>query len=216
METRPEDGGLLLPRPRGLSGRSVGWNRWDYRFQDGWFRLGFGFVFSCRRRGSVIIVERETRYKPSNLQRVQRLALQQSFRKPNDRFLVLDNNLPCAAVLIGDNPLHFLIDLYGGVFAVVLMLSYLPSEKYLFFLLAERYGPKRRHSELADHSSRKLRSLLYVVRGSGCHVIKKDFFRDSPAHHNRDLAFKVVASMRVAVALRKLHRDAKRHSTRND
>src|SRR5262249_50736031 len=129
---------------------------------------------------------------------------------------ILEYYLLGPAVLIHDYALDFLIDLDRGVFAVVLVLSNLAAQEDLLFLLPERYRSKRRHSELANHLSRKLGRLLDVVGSAGSHVVEEYLLGDAAAHHDGDLPFEVVPSVRIAVSLGQLHCHAQRHATRYD
>ena len=64
-----------------------------------------------------------------------------------------------ALVVVGDEALHFLIDLERRVLAVVLVLRDLAAEEDLLFLLAEGQRPHRvAHAPLADHACAPARS----------------------------------------------------------
>src|SRR6185369_9096460 len=96
------------------------------------------------------------------------------------------------------------------------MLSDLAAEEDLLFLLAVGDRTEARHSKLAHHLASKLSCLLDIVRSAGGHVVEKNLFCDSAAHHYRDLTFQVIARVRVTIRFRQLHRHAERHPARDD
>ena len=78
-----------------------------------------------------------------------------------------------ALVVVGDEALHFLVDLERRVFAVVLVLRDLAAEEDLLFLLAEGERPHRvAHAPLAHHPARQLGGALEVVAGAGREAVR--------------------------------------------
>ena len=94
------------------------------------------------------------------------------------------------------------------LFAVVAMLRDFTAEEDLFFLLAERHRTERRHSELADHFARQFRRLFDVVAGARRHRFQEQFFCQTAAHHDRELAFQIRPGIRVTIVNRQLLRHA--------
>src|SRR5262249_12863943 len=156
-------------------------------------------------------VKRQTRYHAADLNGVERFVLKQSFGQSHKSVFVFDDDLSGAIVLLGDYPLHFLIDLNGRVFAVILMVRYVAAQEDLLLFLAEGERAELRHAEFAYHLARKFGGAFYVVRRAGSDVIEEDLFGDAAAHHNRDLAFDILASVSVPVGFGKLLRDAQSH-----
>src|SRR6185503_11187534 len=164
-------------------------------------RLGLSLRHISPSWRRLVVVERQSGDQSSNLNRVQRLALQQSFGQSHQRVLVLNDDLTRAVVLLCYQAIHLLINLDRGVFTVVLMLRDLAAKEDLLLLLAVGDRPKARHSKLTYHLARKLGRFFDVVCSASGHVIQKHFFGDPSAHHYRDLAFEIVAGVRIAIGL---------------
>ena len=98
-----------------------------------------------------------------------------------------------ALVIVGDEFLHFLIDLERRVFAVVLVLRDLAAEEDLLFLLTEGQRPHRiAPAPIADHLARQLGGALEVVAGAGGDVAGGDLFSDAASEQDADLIDQIV------------------------
>src|SRR5437660_10098425 len=101
-------------------------------------RTGFVFVRHDRARGDGLrLLERQARSETLHLLGVEHLAREQRVGNLHQRVLVRGEQLRRALIVVGDELLHFLIDLDRGVFAVILVLRDLAAEEDLLFLLAE-------------------------------------------------------------------------------
>src|SRR5215213_5908388 len=139
--------------------------RWQNRFERlrcWFFQLRPIFVVTgtdCRR----ILIERQARDNPSNLNSIQRLAFQQALSQTNHRVAILFDDRLCSFKLSGDDLLHLLIDLDGSVFREITMLGNFTSEEDLLFLLAEGQGTHLRHAVFANHRAREFSRTFDIV-----------------------------------------------------
>src|SRR5262252_7975382 len=96
------------------------------------------------------LVERLAGSDPLHLLGVEHLALEQRLGHADERVLVLREQRVRALIGVGDEALHFLIDLERRVLAVVLVLRDFAAEENLLFLLAESERTHRvAHAPLA-------------------------------------------------------------------
>ena len=116
------------------------------------------------------LFERQPGRDAPHLLGVEHFARQQRVGHLHEAGLVLGQQLVRALVVVGDEALHFLVDLERRVLAVVLVLRDLAAEEDLLFLLAEGERPHRvAHAPLAHHPARQLGRALEVVAGAGRH-----------------------------------------------
>src|SRR6202011_4422622 len=79
---------------------------------------------------------------------------------------------------------HFLVDLYGGGFAVVPVLSNLASQEDLFFLLAEGQRTEFTHPPLADHLTCKCCGPLDIVARTCAHLFEEQLLSQTTPHQD--------------------------------
>src|SRR5581483_10722681 len=175
------------------------------------------FVHRRPRRRRLRILEGEAGGETPDLVRVEHFAREQLVGDLHEGRLLAGEQLRGALILIGDELLHFLVDLDRGVFAVVLVLGDLAAEEDLLFLLAEGERPHRvAHAPLADHLARELGRAFEIVAGAGRQAVHRDLFGDAAAEENRDLILQVGARVVVFLVGRELLREAERHAARDD
>src|SRR5688572_9965851 len=100
-----------------------------------------------------ILVERQARDNPSNLNAVERLAFKQALRQTNHRLAILFDDRLGSFKLGRDDLLDLLVDLDRCVFGEIAMLGDLTSEEDLLFLLAKREWSHLGHAVLTNHRS---------------------------------------------------------------
>src|SRR5215216_129233 len=157
-------------RPRVNSKTPLGrlWVAAGYRWQNRLERLRGRLlqlrpIFVVAGIDCRILIERQARDNPSNLNSIQRLALQQALSQTNHRLAILFDDFLRAVILRGDDLLHLFIDLDRGVFREITMLRNLASEEDLLFLLAEGQRTHVRHAIFANHRARELSRTLDIV-----------------------------------------------------
>src|SRR5262245_42976324 len=180
-------------------------------------RLRLVFLDGGARGDQLRLVERQAGGDPLHLLGVEHLTLQERLGHLHENRLVLGEELVRALIRVGDEALHFLIDLERGVFAVILVLGDLAAQEDLLFLLAEGERTHRvAHAPLADHLARHLGRALEVVAGAGREAVHRDLFGNAAAEEDRDLIVQVVARVIVLLVDRQLLRETERHAARDD
>src|SRR5215217_2090945 len=171
--------GWLLGRRR-IAARDRWQNRLE-RLRTWFFQLRPIFVVA-RIGNRRILLERQARDNPSNLNSIQRLTLQQALSQTNHRIAVLFDNGLRSFKLGRDDLLHLLIYSDGSVFREVAMLSNLASEEDLLFLFTEGERAHLRHAVLANHRACQLSRSLNIIRRSGGDTAEESVFRDASTH----------------------------------
>src|SRR6266516_2096101 len=132
------------------------------------------FVERPPRGGGLRFVERQTGGDALDLLGVQHLAGEKRVGHLQQNLFAATEQRARALVVVGDEALHFLIDLEGRVLAVILVLRDLAAEEDLLFLLAEGERPHGvAHAPLAHHPACELGGALEVVAGAGGEAVQR-------------------------------------------
>ena len=152
-----------------------------------------------------------------DLRAVEGLVFEQRFCDGFECVAIRNERVLGQLIGVVDEPAHFLVDLFGGRFAVIARTRNVASEENVIFVFAVfDHAHFLAHAPFANHATRNGRGASDVAARAVGDVAEDNFLRDAAAHGDGETGEQFVLAIGVFVFLRQPHGRTKRRSARDD